>query len=177
MGTKRAVTGLRPIYGLTADKVTDASGKQFEVINIRLDHEGIPVTINIDLPEIGTLDTDTAEAKEAGLDEAPEAGGFACYQHIFHAVEDSADSDGKSSEDSIGSTMAACRSGTLIHLQPHPLCRRPMRQPTARLIHPLTPRLTPRLTPPKRIFVPPTYTFKIDHLSILVGRMNKNDAK
>ena len=30
---------------------------------------------------------------------------------------------------------------------------------------------------PKRIFVPPIYSFKIDHLSILVRRMNKNDAK
>ena len=82
MSHPRQQTGRLPIYGGTADKVTDDSGKQYEVINIRIDHEGIPVTLNIGLPQIGSLETETAEAKAAGLDEAAEAGGYSCYQHL-----------------------------------------------------------------------------------------------
>ena len=37
--------------------------------------------------------------------------------------------------------------------------------------------IIPQLTPPKELFVPPVYSFKIDHLSSLLRRMNKNDAK
>ena len=44
------------------------------------------IALNIGLPQIGSLETETAEAKAAGLDEAAEAGGYSCYQHLHHAV-------------------------------------------------------------------------------------------
>ena len=82
-GTVNPLSNSKPRLGLAADKMTDASGTQSEIVNGRYNYLGRPITVSLDLVEI-----DDAYAGTQGDAEVAEAGGFACFQKIIEVVED-----------------------------------------------------------------------------------------
>ena len=70
----------KPHVCVKADKMTDNDGVQFEIINIRLNVDGTPVTYNLGVIPMGEDDALLA------LD-APEAGGFACFNALLECLE------------------------------------------------------------------------------------------
>lgn len=73
-----------PHIGVAADKTTDHGGVQSEMIHIRVNYNGTPLTIALPLAEMG----DGSYLQDSsGNQSSVEAGGYQCFNKILEALE------------------------------------------------------------------------------------------
>ena len=70
-----------------ADKMTDCDANQYEMVNIRVNHEGTPVTFNLGLEPVAAPFLDNADVPEGRVLDEAEAGGFVCFNLFLGSLE------------------------------------------------------------------------------------------